>query len=311
MWIFLLVLVLALFGLHWVAKNAAQKIKSHPNPIPYDTLSRPLQGTPTTIIRDDGTRIQAVSAGTGKTVVLAHGYGVTMLEWNVIAEKLIAAGYRIIAFDLRGHGQSTIGSDGIGAEQMAGDYRAVLEHFDVRDGILVGHSTGGFLTLAFLVMQPQVVQERLRAAVICAGLAGQALKGSPQNAMQIPLIKRGLIQRIMKSDTYGWFFGASLCGDTPFPAAIQVFNQVFAAQKHEQLMPVLEFLTQADFYPRLAEIQLPTVIVCGESDKTTPTWHSQEMGKRIANARNIWVPKVGHLINWEAPDAVLQAIQSA
>jgi pimeloyl-ACP methyl ester carboxylesterase len=310
MWIFLLILVLAPFGLHFVAKNAAQKIKSAPNPIPYETLQRPLQGTPTTITRNDGTRIHAISNGSGKTVVLAHGYGVTMVEWNVIAEKLVAAGYRIIAFDLRGHGQSTIGKDGVGAEQMAGDYRAVLEHFDVRDGILVGHSTGGFLTLVFLVMQPQVVQARLRAAVICAGLAGQALKGSPQNALQIPLIKRGLIQRIMQSDTYGWFFGASLCGDVPFPAAIQVFNQVFAAQNHQALMPVLEFLTQADFYPRLPEIQLPAVIVCGEADKTTPTWHSQEMGNRIPHARNIWVPKVGHLINWEAPDKIVEAIQS-
>ena len=58
---------------------------------------------------------------------------------------------RVVAFDQRGHGGSTIGSDGIGSRQMASDYGAVLEAYDVNNGVLVGHSMGGFLALAFLL----------------------------------------------------------------------------------------------------------------------------------------------------------------
>jgi len=309
MW-FLAVLLVFIVGAHALARRLAERIKSHPNPYPLDRVSRSLTGHETFVTCKDGTQLWTIAEGQGRIVVFAHGYGISSMEWNIVWESVVATGHRAIAFDLRGHGQSTIGRDGVGAQQMADDYRAVLEHYDVRDGLIVGHSTGGFLTLSFLVTHPTVVKERLRGAVICAGLAGQALKGSPQNTLQIPLIKLGLIQKIMASDTYGWFFGASLCGDVPFPAAIMAFNAVFSAQRHDRLIPVLEFLTQSDYYPRLSEIDLPTIIVCGESDKTTPTWHSKEMGQRIAGARNIWIKGKGHLINWEAPEVIANTIQT-
>ena len=54
--------------------------------------------------------IRAVVAGEGPTVVLAHGYGVPLAEWNIVWEELLDRGHRVIAFDQRGHGRSTIGS---------------------------------------------------------------------------------------------------------------------------------------------------------------------------------------------------------
>jgi pimeloyl-ACP methyl ester carboxylesterase len=50
---------------------------------------------------------------------------------------LVARGHRVVAFDQRGHGESTCGSDGIGTRQMVGDYLAILAAHDVRDSVIV------------------------------------------------------------------------------------------------------------------------------------------------------------------------------
>lgn len=263
--------------------------------------------------RADGTKIHTRSAGndaTGGTVILSHGYGYEMQEWNIIARELLDLNYRVIALDLRGHGQSTIGRDGMTSSAMAADYKAVIEHYDLKDAILVGHSTGVFLTTVFMLNHPDVVAKHLKAAVLMSGLCGDANRGSPQNRVQIPLIKSGFMETVARSDIYGWLFAASLCGEHPSPAMIQAFLKTFLRQPHQKLAGILSALSDENHYPRLHEISIPCVIICGEADKTTPRWHSETMGRNIPNARNVWVPAKGHLLNWEAPHVLIEAVQS-
>ncbi|MBC7870113.1 MAG: alpha/beta fold hydrolase, partial [Chitinophagaceae bacterium] len=277
-----------LFIIHQAAQATAQKIKANADPYPLELLQKPISGDEVIIQREDGTKIRAISAGSGPTVILAHGYGYSLSEWNIVWTMLISVGYQVIAFDQRGHGQSTIGRDGIGSKQMAEDYKAVLAHFDVRDAIFVGHSMGSFLMLIFMLSYPEIVTQRLKGAVIFAGTAGNVVKGSTQNRLQIPLIKLGIIERVAKSGVYGWLFGASLYGDQPSPAGIQAFLEIFNEQPHQKLIPILEALANEDYYARLGEISLPCVVICGEKDKTTPRWHSERMAAEIPGARNIW-----------------------
>lgn len=296
--------------LHLAAKSKAARLRSMPDRYPLDVLSREPEGEEMWLERPDGTRIRVVSRGEGSTVVLAHGYGASILEWNVIWDLLVPTGARLVAFDQRGHGKSSIGSDGIGSAQMAGDYAAVLEHFDVRDGVLVGHSMGTFAAVRFLLDHAGCARERLRGVVLVSPTAGEVTRGSPQSRLEIPLIESGLMAKIVRSETYGMFFGASLMGDEPSPAAIEAFSRLFLAQDHERLVPILKALCEESHYPRLGEIRMPCVIVCGEKDKTTPAWHSSRLGADIPGARNVWLPGKGHLLNWEAPEEIVEVIRS-
>ncbi|MGE4570441.1 MAG: alpha/beta hydrolase [Gammaproteobacteria bacterium] len=306
-----IIILLIIVGLiHIWAKASARKIQATPSAHSFETLNKEPTGDETFIIREDGTRIRAISIGEGPTVILAHGYGSTLQEWNVVWDLAQKEEYRVIAFDLRGHGKSTIGSDGIGSQQMAGDYKAVLEYFDVHDGLLVGHSLGGFLVIVLLLTHSQTSVERLKGVVLFASMAGNVLKGSPQTRILSPLIKWGIPQKLMASNTYGWILGASFFGNTPIPAAIKVLKQIFPAQHHNKLIPITEALAKEDYYSRLQEIQLPCVVICGEKDNTTPAWHSEALGKGIPNARNVWVEGKGHMLNWEAPETLIEAIQS-
>ncbi|MFT7587411.1 MAG: non-heme chloroperoxidase [Cellvibrionaceae bacterium] len=302
------IILIALIAIVWFfMKRNVDKIKQNAERYPLSQLSQDPQGETVMIDRPDGGRIRAKVAGEGDTVVLAHGYGIELLEWNVIMDQLANNGYRVIAFDQMGHGKSTIGSDGVGAMQMAASYKLVLEHFDVQNGVLVGHSMGGFLSISTLLNFPEVT-ERLKGLVLFASTAGDVSKGAPQNKIQVPLIKSGIMTALIKSDLIGYPFGASLMGINPYASAIRVFVDSFLAQDHSKLIPILKAMDETSYYDRLGEINVPTVVVCGKKDGTTPPWHSESLGRDIPNARNVWVPDRGHMLNWEAPEALIKVV---
>ena len=289
------------------ARRRAAAIQRGQDPYPYEQLSTEPQGETLMVERPDGTRIRVVSAGSGPTVVFAHGIYMTVIEWNVVWDMLLARGYRVVAFDQRGHGLSTIGSDGISTAAMASDYLAVLEHVEADDAVLLAHSMGGFLAVAAVLDVPGVA-ERLRGLILMSTFPGDVLRGAPQNKAQIPLIKWGMLQRMVANDTVGTVFGASICGDEPSPAMVQVFLDTFRAADHRALLPILEAFTVEDRGDRLHEITVPTIVLCGDKDSTTPPWQSERLAAGIPGAQAWWVPRAGHMLNWEAPDAIVEAI---
>ena len=208
----------------WAARAEVAAIERNPDPFPRDQLAREPQGEEVLISRPDGTVMRAMVAGEGPTVVFANGYSATLGEWNIVWDKLVDRGHRVIAFDQRGHGRSTIGSAGIGSEPMAADYAAVLEHFDVRDGVLVGHSMGGFVAIRAVLDHPELAR-RLRGLVLFASLAGRILDGAPQNRLQMLLWESGVTQQLVRTRTGGVLFGAFYCGKHPSPAMISVFRE--------------------------------------------------------------------------------------
>jgi non-heme chloroperoxidase len=223
-----------------------------------------------------------------------------LLEWNIVWDALLARGHRVIAFDQRGHGRSTIGSGGIGSEPMAGDVAAVLEHFDVRAGVLVAHSMGGFLAIRALLDHPDLAG-RLCGLVLFATWAGRLLDGAPQMRLLTPLGELGILDRLVRTRTGGVLFGASQCGKQPSPAIISVLIEVFGQQNHDVLRRIGRACRREDRYPRLGEITVPTVVMIGSADRSTPPNHSRRLAAGIRGARLITVPDAGHMLNWEAP----------
>ena len=289
------------------ARRRAHAIRQGSDPYPYEVLSAEPRGETLTVDRPDGTRIRVVTAGEGPTVVLAHGIYMSVIEWSVLWDMLLARGYRVVAFDQRGHGESTIGADGISTLSMAGDYLAVLEAVDARDAVLLAHSMGGFLAIAAVLDVPGVA-ERLRGLILMSTFAGDVLKGAPQNKAQIPLIKSGLLPAMAGNDTVGTLFGAGLCGDDVSPAMVQVFLETFRQADHRPLVPILEAFGAEDRGDRLGEITVPTIVLCGSKDQTTPPWQSERLAAGIPGAQGWWVPRAGHMLNWEATDAIVEAV---
>lgn len=294
-------------GLVLAARSRARRIRGFPDTVALEDLLREPTGDQVMVERPDGTRLRVRISGTGPTVALAHGIALTLGEWNLVTDLLVAGGFRVMAFDQRGHGQSTIGTDGISAPVMAADLAAVLEATATTDAILVGHSMGGFLALE-AIMEVPGVRERLAGLVLVASFAGNILDGAPQNRAEAPILRSHLLPRLGDNPTIGTLFAASFFGPQPSPAMLTAFLHMIMGRDHEPLLPLLEAFTSQDLLARLPAVDLPTVIVCGLADRTTPPRDSRRMAAAIPGARSMWVPGAGHMLPWEAPAAIRDAV---
>jgi pimeloyl-ACP methyl ester carboxylesterase len=269
----------------------------------------PLAGEPRVVTSADGARIHTVSAGSGAPVVLAHGFAIDKDEWNLVAAALVERGRQVIAFDQRGHGLSTIGRGGVGSWQMASDYAAVLDAYDVRDGVLAAHSMGGFVAIRFLLENPDLVERHLSGALLMATMAGDVARDNPQNKLQIPLLKSGILARLVSTDVVGRLFARTLMGDEPDDAMGAAFLRMFRAQQLGLLVPILEAMVRENRYAALEAVDLPCTIVVGTSDRTTPPFHTEELAAGIRGSRLVRVPGAGHMVNWEAATLVVDEIE--
>ena len=274
-------------------------------------LSKPIAGKEAFVNSSDGTKIFTITSGQGeKTVLLAHGYGFSNIEWNIIVPMLNDLGYRTVVFDQRGHGNSTIGKDGITSASMASDYQSIINQLDLKNIILVGHSMGGFLSMKCLLSYPELQHDKIKGLVLMATFAGDIYKNNAQNKLQIPLIKSGVLQKMITWNPIGRAFAKSLIGKNPDPELVRVVPEIFLQQSHSKLIPILEAFGAENYYSELHKITLSTVVVIGTKDATTPPFHTDNLVKLIPNATRMDVLDKGHCLNAEAPNEIVKAIQS-
>ena len=91
----------------------------------------------------DGTALYVKDWGSGKPVVLIHGWPLSGASWKHQIQAFAAAGHRVITYDRRGFGQSSKPTVGYDYDTFAADLDALLQHLDLRDVTLVGFSMGG------------------------------------------------------------------------------------------------------------------------------------------------------------------------
>ena len=256
----------------------------------------------------DGGRIRVLdSGGTGDIVLFAHGYLLDLTIWALVYPPLIAAGYRVIAFDQRGHAGTTTGSE-CNSSIAARDYRTILEHFDVRQATLVAHSMGGFLALRFCLDYPTVAQ-RLRRIVLLGANAGAVARGSLQNQLQIPLLRAGIMPYAWRVAPLGRALMRPLFGENADPRHVEATRTMLARQDVSRSLPLLRAMCFEDYYARLSEIPIETSVWCGELDRTCPPWHSRELGAKLPRASTHWLPRLGHMVMYEAPHVVVDAVR--
>ena len=272
-------------------------------------LDLPMLGDSEWIPRPDGTRLHARRAGDGPDVLLAHGYMGSERDWAIVQRQLVEAGFRVTNFDQRAHGASSLGRDGLTSVAMAGDYVAVLEHFDLRDAVLVGHSMGGFLSLVFAQTHTDVVRERLRGLLLVGAHGGRVAEGSLQNQLQIPLLQLGIMAQLIKQPQLGRLMSRTIFGDWAPDEYVEQNRLGMLEHDMQRSLPILRAQMDEDWYPNLGRITVPTIVLCGERDKTCKPWHSQRLGRDIPNARNIWLPGVGHMVTCEAPASILTHVR--
>lgn len=261
--------------------------------------------------RPDGAVLDGVVVGpeAGPLVVLSHCWTGSRATWEPVAARLVASGHRVVLYDQRGHGASTMGPDAPSVEQLGDDLAAVLEGVDARRAVLAGHSMGGMTLQALAIARPDVVADRVTAMVL-AGTAGFGVAGGPLAGSTRFVIGDRRVERLL-----GGRFGPALTrgavGRRPRQAHLVATRDAFLSLPADVRRQFLIALQAMDFRAGLAAVTVPTTVVVGSRDLLTPPRLGRALARAIPGARLVEVPGAGHMLPYEEPDLLAELIASA
>ncbi|MDP1821580.1 MAG: alpha/beta fold hydrolase [Acidimicrobiales bacterium] len=266
------------------------------------------EGRTVRVAADDGADLEVLVAGpaAGPTVVLPHCWGGTRALWAAVARRLVEAGHQVVLYDHRGHGSSTMGSSPATVDQLGEDLKGVLEHLDLRDVVLAGHSMGGMTVQALAVNHPGVIDERVRAIV----LAATSAKPLPR-ALAASLVDRALGDALLKpwaKNAIGLVLTRGAVGRKVHRAHVEATRDAFFGTAGAVRSGFLVGMSNMDYREGLASITVPTTVLVGTRDRLTPPRMARLLAELIPKAELIVLPDAGHMLPMEEPDAITQAI---
>jgi pimeloyl-ACP methyl ester carboxylesterase len=267
-----------------------------------------LEGGVTSVERPDGTVLRVVDLGDGPDVVLLiHGFGVSTRTWSQVVPRLVAAGKRVVAYDQRAHGRSTVGGDGIGGRQLADDLRAVVEQLELTSITAVCHSMGNFVWLT--AMGDDDLRRRFARGVLVNPITGHSGKGAPATAMQGPLLQLGVAQALARHRRIGSRLSRVSLGPDPAPAVVEACRVLFS-EIPTAVGPCVRMLRRESVESVLPKVDVPLHVLTTTDDRTTPSWHAELIVRWSPRAQIEFLPDAGHMLVYESPDAIADVVLS-
>jgi 3-oxoadipate enol-lactonase len=245
----------------------------------------------------NGTEIFYIDVGDhlGPAIVLIHGFPFSHEMWNPQTEFL-KNHFRVIAYDVRGHGKSEVGDGQYTLELFVDDLMALLDHLQVERVILCGLSMGGYIVLRAIERNP----ERYRALILCDTTSNaDSNEAKLRRAASIKSIKRAGVKPFAQE-----FLKAFLAPQTHLKkpdVVAAVRNMINSNSPIGICGALLALAARTETTPFLPKINIPTLILVGENDKTTPPELSERMHQLVPNSEFQIVPQAAHLSNLENP----------
>jgi pimeloyl-ACP methyl ester carboxylesterase len=238
----------------------------------------------------DGVEIYYESHGEGPPVLLSHGYGATCRMWDGEIDAFRGR-YRIIVWDMRGHGNSGDPADPEAYSQAlsVGDMSAVLDACGVSCAVIGGLSLGGVMSLAFHLAHPQ----RVAALMLCDTGPGF------RNAEARALWNERAFARARELDEKGL---AALRGGGETRLGQHRSARGLAGAARGMLAQFDSSLIDS-----LPTIHVPTLLLVGSEDKNFLA-ATDYMASKIPGARKVVIPQAGHAANLDAPGAFDRAV---
>ncbi|MBI5855071.1 MAG: alpha/beta fold hydrolase [Nitrospirae bacterium] len=244
----------------------------------------------------NGIQLAYDDEGLGTPLVFLHAFPMNRRMWTP-QRAALASRYRVIALDLRGHGESDAP-----LWHYSEDLRALLDHLAVQQAVLIGLSMGGYILFAFHRNYP----ERIKALVF-ADTRAEADKPE-QVTWRFQLAQRAHT------------LGASVVADEMVPKLLASGSQT-RPELVEQVRAIIHstpvtgiagdlmaIAERPDSTGQLAGIRCPTLVIVGQQDGLTTPDENRRIAEGIAGARLAVIPAAGHLSSLEQPEAFNAAL---
>jgi non-heme chloroperoxidase len=251
-----------------------------------------------TITTKDGTEIYYKDWGKGPVVTFSHGWPLNSDAWDGQMFFLSHNGFRVVAHDRRGHGRSSQPFSGNDMDGYADDLAAVIEALDLKDVVLVGHSTGGGEVVRYIARHGK---KRVAKAVLIAAVPPIMLK-TPANPEGLPIevfdnLRSGLTKDRSQfyKDLAIPFYGANRSGTK---VSQGILDQFWLWSMHAGLKNAYDSIkafSETDFTEDLKKIDVPTLVLHGDDDQIVPVKDSSMKSARlIRGAKEIYYPGAPH-----------------
>jgi pimeloyl-ACP methyl ester carboxylesterase len=263
----------------------------------------------------DGGSIHVIERGAGRPLLLIHGITLQARIWAPQLHTL-ADRYRVLAMDVRGHGLSTAGRDGFGRRIAARDVATVLEHFDLHDAVIVGHSMGGMILMEFAGDFASVLAERVAGVVfmdtaayqIAPRLALPVMKAMGRRVRTRYESGRPVPDRPMGEDDLSLVLSRLAFGADPPARAVDEVRRCGAEVPQSTSLPSWIDLLDHDARDALAATSTPSMILVGSRDLLTPVYAARRIARFLPRARFEVLPGAGHQLMQERPFEVARLL---
>lgn len=255
----------------------------------------------------DGGELFVVEVGTGPPLLLSHGVTLSLRAWTKQLRSLEDEGFRVLAFDHRGHGESTVGAEGHGISQLANDVKSIVEGLDLTNVVIVGHSMGGIATQAFCLDHPQTARERVAGIVLLSTLYRSPFGAADPRvgaALRWVAMRSPDAAGVLRARDLGLVLARLGFGRHPQPSHVEATREMILATDPVHRREATAALAGLNLGPRLGEIDRPALVVCGSADILTPLAESRRIAARIPGARLEVVRGGGHMLMLEQPEAL-------
>ena len=226
-----------------------------------------------TLTTQDGTQIYYKDWGTGTPVVFSHGWPLSADAWDAQMYFLGQQGYRVIAHDRRGHGRSTQPWNGNDMDTYADDLAALMDSLDIRDAMMVGHSTGGGEVARYIGRHGT---SHVAKAVLVGAVPPLMLK-TAANPGGLPIDVFDGIRAATIADRSQFFQDLTIPfygANRPDAKVSQGMRDAFWLQGmaggHKGLIDCIKQFSETDFTADLKKFDIPTLVVHGDDDQIVP-----------------------------------------
>lgn len=287
-----------------------------PSEIPpyFETLERTsIERIPikTILVRDQ--RIAYLDVGTGPPVILIHGFGGSMWQWEH-QQHALSQHFRTVTLDLPGSGLSDKPDIAYLPDQMLDFCIGFMDALQIPHATLVGNSMGAGLAIGMTLTHPT----RVDRLVLIGGLPSDVMAKLTSRSFRQALESRAPSWLVSFGN---WLFGRWVTESVLkeivhnhnllTPAVIERSNS--NRRRPGIIKPIVAARDalpswESDFAPRISSITHPTMIIWGEQDRVFPMAVGEELHHRIRGSKFVRIPDAGHMPQWERPDLVNRSL---
>ncbi|MCD0502147.1 3-oxoadipate enol-lactonase [Bordetella petrii] len=230
-------------------------------------------------------------------LVLSNSLGTCADMWARQVPAL-SQRFRVLRYDTRGHGKSSVPDGDYTFQQLAGDVAALLDHLDIQQADFCGLSMGGPTGLQLALDHPQRVRR-----LVLSNTAARI--GSVESwSARIQAVAQNGLENMAPTLVERWLSPAYRAAE---PGLAQVLVDMLRRTSDAGYSNNVAALRDADLRGRLGDIKVPTLIIAGTQDPATTPQDGRDLEAGIAGARYVEL-NTSHISNWEQPEAYTRAV---